>query len=141
MKTILMLLFVSLLSACAPETRIEVIKKPIFPELPPVQKPMKLQLETCELDYPRLTDSEVVEKNLTDCIQHADKNSADYQRRCVEYPVDLKSNLFIGFDQESWLCHVRNQQKIQLQLKIFDGLIDSVNKTRSDWIDRNQAAE
>lgn len=136
--SIAMLLF---LAACSPEARVNLVKTPIFPELPPVQKPFKLNLETCELDYPRNTSSEMTEKNITDCINHQNKSSVDYQRRCLEYPVDMNSNLFIGFDQESWLCHVRNQQKIQLQLKVYDGLIDSVNKTRSDWIDRNRAQE
>lgn len=130
-----------LVSACSPTEKIITVQKVVYPEMPEIQKPLRLNLENCEFDYPRDIEATPVEKNLSTCIDHQDKESVNYRNECLEHPIDKKSNLFVGYTQEDYLCTIRNTQKIREHIRSLNSAIESANKTRKEYQDRNRAAE
>jgi len=134
-----------LLTGCSgfwPKETIVTYEKVVYPELPPVPPVSPLELIPCIPDRPRVWWEDPVVKNLTDCKKQVDENpeivkSESFQRKCMEFRIDVDSNIIYGFDKEGQSCYAINREKIRYQLKKYQDRIDEINDQRKRWIERN----
>lgn len=123
------LIILTILSGCSITTpNYEVNKTP----LPEVSAPTGMRLSVCKWDIPRDMTQTVVD-NTTECkeAEKSDKITSNwFKKTCVKNPVDEKSNLLLGFDEENYLCFIKNQEIIREVLKSYDERLTLSNKSR-----------
>lgn len=114
---------VILLSGCIHTNKIDVNSN----YKPTITNPIILKLEDCRWDIPRNT-KELVIKNESKCKStDVEKTSEWFKNDCLEHPVDVDSNLMIGFDEKNYLCFVRNMETIRYTLKSYNERIKLYN--------------
>jgi len=50
------------------------------------------------------------------------------QFKSVEY-----GDVIVGYDKENLKCHIYNQEVYQKQIRLYQQVIDTVNKERTEW--------
>lgn len=116
-----------------PETTVEVITTVVYPEFPDLPLPPKVRLTPFEVDMPRVM-TELTVKNITDCVRvpESERDEA-FWGRCGENPIDVNSNIFIGFDQENWNRLNINLKRLQENDHVLRKLLEQSNEQRREW--------
>jgi len=127
------LLIVFLVSSCSwvPTKETITVEKIVYPELPPVPHVAPLELIPCIPDRPRVWWEPKVVKNTTECKAIPSEN-------CMEYRIDVNSNIVVGYDKDNQNCVALNREKIRYQLKKYQDRLDEINEQRRQWIVRNE---
>lgn len=137
-----------LLTGCSswfPKEVVKTYERVVYPELPPVPDVGPLELIPCIPDRPRIWWDPPVIKSEQACKKQAEENpevvkNETFQRKCMEYAIDTKSNIIYGFDKEGQECYNLNREKIRYHLKKYQDRLDEVNFQRKSWIERNTEA-
>lgn len=95
-----------------------------------VPEPEHIDLDVCLWDLPRDTTKLVV-KNITECKNIS--TDEELHEKCLEHPVDVNSNLMIGFDEKNYLCFVKNMGNIRNFLKYYNTLLRFNNDNIIQW--------
>ena len=145
MKKTLLILSVLFIAGCdtIPLTRTIHTERIVYPELPPVPAVAKLTLIPCIPDRPRKYWEPLQVKSNTQCKKRLQENpnlskNSKFQKDCMEYPIDTKSNIVIGFDIEGEKCYTLNTEKIRRHIYVLQERIKDVNRQRTEWIKRNE---
>jgi hypothetical protein len=116
-----------------PETTVEVITTVVYPEFPDIPLPPKVRLTKFEADMPRVMN-ELTVKNITECVRVPEAERDErFWARCGENPIDVNSNIFIGFDQENWNRLNINLKRLQENDHVLRRLLEQANAQRSEW--------
>jgi hypothetical protein len=147
MKMFLIPVCLLLLAGCggSPTKEIITVEKIIFPDLPDVPAVPPLELLPCTPDRPRVWWEPKVIKSNSVCKSKLEEDpklvtNPRFQDDCMEYPIDVNSNIIIGFDKDNQQCYILNREKIRYQLKKYQDRIDQVNEQRREWRARNQSS-
>jgi len=139
---IILLLLLAGCGSLTPQKETITVERIIYPELPPVPSIPALQLENCIFDRPRMYWSDLVVISDTQCKAElkADPTKTDnpqFQKTCMEFPIDTESNIIIGFDDDGRQCFILNREKIRQHIYLYQQRIEEVNRQRKEWIERN----
>lgn len=125
----LLLFWLILLAGCA---------KPVPVLLPQISLPPAMVLDTCQWSMPRLQDqwSIILDKQWKGkaCKVYPVELWEDrkFQKQCLQHPVNIDSNVVIGFDQKNLDCYNANMEKIHQTLKLYREKIESINQQRHE---------
>lgn len=116
-----------------PITTVEVINTTSYPELPNLPIPPELRLLPFQTDFPRRRDETTI-KNISSCINVPEEQQDDrFWERCGENPIDTRSNIFIGFDQQNWNNVQSNFNTLRENNFVLRGIIEQANNQRAEW--------
>jgi len=108
----------------------------IYPSLPDIDKPLSPIQQPVVFDWPRDTSKPKVAKTTENCKQVP--QVPDFDRVCLEYPLATNSNIYIGFDQQSFKNYIANQEAINGYNRSLVKRLDEVNAERAKWREENQ---
>lgn len=103
-----MILCAVLLIGCT-TVKTETVYKTVYPNLPNISYPNTLHLNYCKMDIVK-----------------------DFQGNLIS------SNIFVGFSKDDYRCYLHNQEVINKQFELYQGIIDEVNSQRKQWREKNQ---
>lgn len=113
-----------------------------WPDLPPVERPAKPRVQAWQYDYPRDLSQPQIVASRKSCLSVAPaKQDASFWGLCGVYPIDPKSNLFIGFEREQWDILLKNLQELEAYYSASQATFDELDRQRETWRKRNSAAE
>ena len=141
MKTIMIIALSLILSGCfgiGKKPNETIVYRTLNPELPPIAC-NNTSLGLPQWDFPRLMADGLQVKNTERCLTiEEDKQNDSFWRRCGEFPIDQKSNIFYGFDKDNWNQLVLNMNIIKLNNKACADTLNLVNEQRAKWIEDNK---
>ncbi len=108
----------------------------VYPDLPDIDKPLPPVQQPVTWDYPRDKTKAKVVKTTPECLQQPP--IANFDKACLEYPVDKSSNLFVGLDSVGFKNWFSNQESLNGYIRSLLTRIDEVNAERAKWRESNQ---
>lgn len=132
--TIIIAIF--LLSSCQsnsdisslPQPSIQIIEKPVFPQLSEYKIPEDIVLLPVEGNMPR-DNTKLVPKDLPHCTEVPEEERNEiYWKECGENPIISDSNIFIGFDYDNWTNLQINLSKLKEYTITLKEIINEINR-------------
>lgn len=126
-----------------PLTKTVIVETMVFPEMPPVPLVSKLQLLPCPIDRPRVYWEPKVIKSDSTCKNRLKEDPTlstkdKFIGECMEYRIDVNSNIKYGYDKAGQQCFLVNREKIRAKLKQYQDRIRTIDLQREEWKSRNK---
>lgn len=123
-----------------PETVVERVAVPTYPNLPNLEPPKGFEAEKFKLDVPRDMSAAPVVKPTAECkAVTAAKRDDAFWKRCGEQPPLANSNIFIGFDEFNYHLFEDFLATRAKKDAAWQARIDEVNRQREEWRKKNDA--
>lgn len=112
--------------------------EPFYPILPDIEV-SNVELIPVQHDFPRDTSKPLmVNPEISYCVEEGRKRDELFWTRCGIHPVDPDSNLYRGYDRDNWNNLVVNMSRLESQIRIYQKIINDINKTRQEWRSLNK---
>lgn len=118
-----------------PVSSVVVVNTTYYPNLPDISVPPKPKIQPVAWDFPRKTTADMIAKNTTACV--GKPVTPQNQAQCGIFPVDLKSNIYIGLSQAQWNVLQLNQQELENYYIAASARLAEINKQRAEWRKKN----